>query len=125
MNLDEEIYKSLQDDLAICRDYVRQISHGMIKGDVTKYPIFVAIRGENDVDLGLPIVNRADFDISWNLNASHLEEFVSKGVVIREKANAFIKAYKNPAEFMCVFVAEDDNASFVFMPYEKDVANLN
>lgn len=54
----------------------------MVKGDVTKYPIFVAIRGENDVDLGLPIVNRADFDISWNFNASHLEEFVSKGVVI-------------------------------------------
>ncbi len=125
MNLDEEIYKSLHDDLEICRDYIRQISTGMVRGDVTKYPIFVAIRGENDVDLGLPIVNRADFDISWNFNASHLEEFVSKGVVIREKANDFIKAYKNPAEFMCVFVAEDDNASFVFMPYEKDVANLN
>lgn len=125
MNLDEEIFKSLQDDLEICRDYIRQISSGMVRGDVTKYPIFVAIRGENDVDLGLPIVNRSDFDISWNFNASHLEEFVTKGVVLREKANDFIKAYKNPAEFMCVFVAEDENASFVFMPYEKDVANLN
>lgn len=125
MNIDEEIFKSLQDDLEICRDYIRQISNGMVRGDVTKYPIFVAIRGENDVDLGLPIVNRSDFDISWNFNASHLEEFVTKGVVLREKANDFIKAYKNPAEFMCVFVAEDENASFVFMPYEKDLANLN
>ncbi len=125
MNLDEEIYKSLHDDLEICRDYIRQIANGMVRGEVTKYPIFVAIRGESDVDLGLPIVSRADFDISWNFNASHLEEFVSKGVVVREKANDFIKAYKNPAEYMCVFVAEDENASFVFMPYEKDVTNLN
>lgn len=125
MNIDEEIFKSLQDDLEICRDYIRQISSGMVRGDVTKYPIFVAIRGENDVDLGLPIVNRSDFDISWNFNASHLEEFVTKGVVLRERANDFIKAYKSPADFMCVFVAEDENASFVFMPYEKDIANLN
>ena len=125
MNLDEEIYKSLHDDLEICRDYIRQISMGMIKGEVTKYPIFVATRGENDVDLGLPIVNRADFDISWNFNASHLEEFVSKGVVVRDKANDFIKAYKNPQEYMCVFVAEEEAMSFVFMPYERNKANLN
>jgi len=125
MNLDEEIYKSLHDDLEICRDYIRQISLGMIKGEVTKYPIFVATRGENDVDIGLPIVNRADFDISWNFNASHLEEFVSKGVVVRDKTNDFIKAYKNPLEFMCVFVAEEEAMSFVFMPYERNKANLN
>ncbi len=125
MNLDEEIYKSLHDDLEICRDYIRQISLGMIKGEVTKYPIFVATRGENDVDIGLPIVNRADFDISWNFNASHLEEFVSKGVVVRDKANDFIKAYKNPQEYMCVFVAEEEAMSFVFMPYERNKANLN
>ena len=123
--LDEEIYKSLHDDLEICRDYIRQISAGMIKGDVTKYPIFVALRAENDVDLGLPIVNRSDFDISWNFNASHLEEFVSKGIVISEKAREFIKAYKNPAEFMCVFVAEEEVASFVFMPYDRNRVKFN
>ena len=125
MALDEEIYKSLHDDLEICRDYIRQVSTGMVKGEVTKYPIFVAMRGENDVDIGLPIVSRTDFDISWNFNASHLEEFVTKGVVLREKANDFIKAYKNPAEFMCVFLAEETGASFVFMPYDKNRENLN
>ncbi|HLP52841.1 MAG TPA: hypothetical protein VK154_18260 [Chitinophagales bacterium] len=125
MSIDEEIYRSLHDDLEICRDYIRQISVGMVKGDVTKYPIFVATRGESDVDLGLPIVNRGDFDISWNFNASHLEEFVTKGVVIKEKAQDFIKAYKNPAEFMCVFVAEEGATSFVFMPYDKNRASLN
>lgn len=125
MTIDEEIYKSLHEDLEICRDYIKQISNGMIKGDVTKYPIFVALRGENDVDLGLPIVNRADFDISWNFNASHLEEFVSKGVVLKEKAKDFIGAYKNPSEYMCVFVAEEGATSFVFMPYDRNRANLN
>lgn len=125
MRIDEELYKSLQDDLDICRDYIKQISMGMVKGNVTKYPIFVAIRGENDIDVGLPVVNRADFDISWNFNASHLEEFVSKGLVLRDKAQDFIKIYKNPAEFLCVFVAEEETASFVFLPYNKDLSKLN
>jgi len=125
MALDEEVFKSLQDDLETCRDYIRQISQGMVKGDVSKYPIFVAMRGESDIDLGLPVINRSDFDISWNLNASHLEEFVSKGVVLKDKAGDFIKAYKNPSEYMCVFVAEETGASFVFMPYDKDVSHLN
>ena len=125
MNLDEEIYKSLHDDLETCRDYIKQVSAGMVRGDVTKYPIFVATRGEQDIDLGLPIVNRNDFEISWNLSASHLEEFVSKGVVVREKATEFIKVYKDPAEFMCVFVVEEASGSFVFMPYQKDLSVLN
>ena len=124
MNLDQEIYKSLHQDLEVCRDYIKQISLGMMRSEVTKYPIFIATRGENDVDLGLPIVNRADFDISWNFNASHLEEFVAKKVVLQNKAAEFIKAYKNPADYMCVFVAEESAMSFVFMPYENR-ASLN
>ena len=58
MELDEELYKSLHDDLEICRDYIRQIALGIIHGSVSKYPIFIAKRGENDMDLGLPIINR-------------------------------------------------------------------
>ena len=98
MELDEDIYKSLHDDLDICRDYIRQIALGIIRGNVSKYPIFIAKRGENDIDLGLPIINRADFDIAWNFNASHLEEFVNKGIVSKEKLEEFKKAYKNPEQ---------------------------
>lgn len=125
MELDEELYNSLHNDLDVCRDYIKQIAAGMIKGGVSKYPIFIAMRGEMDIDMGIPIVNRADFDISWNLNISHLEDFVNKGVVKAEKAEAFIKAYKNPMEFMCVFVAEEEMMSFIFMPYDRRRELLN
>jgi len=125
MELDEELYNSLHNDLDVCRDYIKQIAAGMIKGGVSKYPIFIAMRGEMDIDMGIPIVNRADFDISWNLNISHLEDFVNKGVVKSEKAEAFIQAYKNPMEFMCVFVAEEEMMSFIFMPYDRRRELLN
>ncbi|HWB62865.1 MAG TPA: hypothetical protein VG603_05085 [Chitinophagales bacterium] len=125
MALDEELYKSLHDDLEVCRDYLRQISLGIIRGGVSKYPIFIATRGENDLDLGIPIINRNDLDISWNFSASHLEDFVIKNLVQKDKAQEFIKAYKNPEQFMCVFIAEEGNQSFVFMPYDRHRELLN
>ena len=125
MSLDEELYKSLHADLEVCRDYIKQISTGMIKGGVSKYPIFVAMRGEMDIDLGLPLISRIDFDISWNFNISHLEDFVNRQIVKSEKAAGFIKTYKNPEEFMCIFVAEEDAMSFVFMPYDRHRELLN
>jgi len=125
MALDEEIYQSLHEDLDTCRDYIRQISLGMIKGHVSKYPVFIAMRGEIDFDLGLPIINRNDFDTTWSFNASHLEDFVVKGIISKEKAPDFIKTYKNPEHFMCVFVAEEGAMSFVFMPYDKNRELLN
>ncbi len=125
MTLDEELYNSLHGDLEICRDYIKQIAKGIIKGGVSKYPIFVAMRGEMDVDIGLPIVNRSDFDISWNFNASHLEDFVNKGIVKKDKVEHFVETYKNPDDYMCVFVAEDQAMSFVFMPYHRNRELLN
>ncbi len=125
MNIDEELLNSIHDDLDICRDYLHQIASGMIKGEVSKYPIFVAMRGVADVDLGLPVVNRNDYDMTWNFNASHLEEFVTKGIVAKDKAADFIKAYKNPKDFMCVFIAEEGAMSFAFMPYDRNRAELN
>jgi len=125
MELDEELYNSLHEDLEVCRDYIQQISRSMIKGGVSKYPIIVAQRGEIDVDLGLPIIQRADFDISWNFSASHLEDFVNKRLVSLDKVDEFIKTYKNPVDYMCVFVAEETAGSFVFMPYARNRENLN
>lgn len=128
MQLDEELYNSLHDDLEICRDYIHQIAMGMIKGNVSKYPIFIAMQGDIDVDLGLPIISRNDLDISWSFGASHLEDFVNKGIISAPKSSDFIKAYKNPLEFMCVFVLQNEQGSFVFMPYERNKTgkeNLN
>ena len=119
MKFDEELLLSLQADLQTCRSYLKQVALGMLKGDVSKYPIFVAMRGDTDIDLGLPIVNRDELELTWSLNASHLEDFVASNIIPADKVTDFISHYKNPIDFMCVFVAEDGQTSFIFMPYDK------
>ena len=75
--------------------------------------------------IGLPIINREEMDLTWAVNASHLEDFVNKGLVKKEKAADFVKAYKDPEKYMCVFVAEEGAMSFVFMPYDRHRELLN
>ena len=120
MTPDEHLLQFLQEDLDICRDYLKQISLAAVKSQISKYPIFVAWRGENDLDLGLPLINRNELDLSFSFNVSHLEDFVLKGVIIQEKAGDFIKTYKNPAEYLCIFLAEEGAMSFVYAPFEKN-----
>ena len=125
MKFDEEILASIHHDLNVCRNYIRQVSLGMVKGNVSKYPIFVLMRSEADIDLGLPIINRDELDLTWSVNASHLEDFVNSHIVKQDKVADFVRNYKNPQEFMCVFVAEEGMMSFIFMPYDKPQNKLD
>ena len=125
MKFDEEILASIHHDLNVCRNYIRQVSLGMVKGNVSKYPIFVLMRSQMDIDLGLPIINREELDLTWSINASHLEDFVNTGIIKTDRVEGFMKNYKNPQEFMCVFVAEEGMMSFIFMPYDKPQNKLD
>jgi hypothetical protein len=125
LKFDEEILASLQHDLNVCKNYIRQVSQGMIKGSVSKYPIFVAVRALENIDLGLPIINREELELNWSINASHLEDFVNNDIINKDKADSFVKNYKDPQEFMCIFVAEEGMMSFIFMPYEKPQNKLD
>jgi hypothetical protein len=125
VKFDEEILASIHHDLNVCRNYIRQVSLGMVKGNVSKYPIFVMMRSQMDIDLGLPIINREEMDLNWSINASHLEDFVNSNIILKDKVDGFIKNYKNPQDFICVFVAEEGMMSFIFMPYEQPQNKLD
>jgi hypothetical protein len=96
----------------------------MLKGKVSKYPIFIAIRSLEDIDLGLPIINRDELELTWSINASHLEDFVNSNIIHQERLADFMENYKDPQEFMCIFIAEEGMTSFIFIPYEKPPGKL-
>lgn len=128
MEFDETLLQSLYDDIQSSLPYLRSVALSMVSGGISKYPIFVALRDEQDLDLGLPIIHRNETDTEWSIHASHLEDFVNKGVVHDDKVIDFRSAYKNPADYLCVFVAHDGANCFVFVPFDKygiDRAQLN
>lgn len=81
--------------------------------EVSRYPIFVA--HQHELEIGVRLVKRNDVS-PWNINASTLEEFVTKQIIVEDKVDEFRKVYKEHPEDFCLFVISELGANFVFLP---------
>lgn len=81
--------------------------------EISKYPIFVA--HQQEVAIGIPLVEKEKQGGLWNIHASTLEEFVTKSIIFNEKVEEFLKTYKDPKDAICVFVLSELGAKFAFL----------
>ena len=109
---------SLEKDLKLYSESMQEVSLEIMVEGLSRYPIFVA--HQHDVKLGEPILDRHELNTEWSIHASTLEEFVEKNIIKKELQERFLKTYKNPHEFMCIFVIVPEGANFVYYPYQKD-----
>ena len=108
---------SLEKDLKFFNESIREVGLEIMMEGLSNYPIFIA--HQHDLKLGEVILDRHDLNTEWSIHASTLEEFVERGVIKEQLKDRFIKTYKNPNEFMCVFVVVPEGANFIFYPYVK------
>ena len=111
----ESPLKSLETDLKFYSDSLKEIAAEILSEGLSEYPIFVA--HQHEVSLGELILDKNELNTSWSIQASMLEEFVEKGIVHKDKKERFIKQFKDPNEYMCLFVIVPEGANFVFYPY--------
>lgn len=98
---------------------MQSASEIIMNEQVSNYPIFAAHQGE--LSIGLPIIEAEKVGGPWNINASTLEEFVAKNIVYPEKIEEFRTNYKDPEEYVCVFVLSELGATFNFLPITPQV----
>jgi len=113
-----ELLKSLQNDLQIYKASIEEVALEIIKGEVSSFPMFVASR--NTIELGRMIIDKDELALDWSIYASTLEEFVKRGIITREKLQVFKTNYKNPRKFICLFALFDEDAGFLFVPYDEE-----
>lgn len=109
---------SLQADLKLYSESIREVAVEIMMEGISRYPIFVA--HQHEVSLGEMILDRQELNTDWTIQASTLEEFSERGIIKKELKTRFVNTYKNPNEFMCLFVIVPEGANFVFVPYVKD-----
>lgn len=107
----EKIFK-LQAQLQPYKKILGQASEVIIDENVSKYPIFVV--HQQELEMGIPLVE-AGKKFKWSVNASTLEEFVTKDIIYHEKVEEFIKTFKDPDTHLCLFVLSELGAQFIFM----------
>lgn len=108
--------QSLKVDLDFYSDSIKEIATEMVAEGYTLFPIFVA--HQHEVSLGEVILDRAELNTNWTINASSLEEFVDRGVISEERKLQFEKKFKDVKEQMCLFVVVPEGANFVFYPFK-------
>lgn len=113
----ESPLKSLEADLKFYDESIKEVATEIMVEGISSYPIFIA--HQHEVQLGEPILDKDELNTIWTIHASTLEEFVEKGIIHSDKKARFIQHYKNPHEFMCLFVIVPEGANFIFFPYQK------
>ncbi len=108
--------KSLESDLKLYSESIREVSVEIMVEGISAYPIFVA--HQHQVSLGELILDKDELNTEWTIHASTLEEFTERGIVTEEKKTNFVKNFKNAHNFMCLFVITPEGANFVFYPYK-------
>lgn len=108
--------QSLKVDLDFYSESIKEISTEMIAEGYTLYPIFIA--HQHEVSMGEMILDKAELNTNWSINASSLEEFVERGVIKEFKKSHFESSFKKASEYMCLFVVVPEGANFVFYPYK-------
>lgn len=108
---------SLEKDLEFYAESIKEVAVEIMVEGISATPIFIA--HQHEVKLGEIILNRDELNTNWTIQASTLEEFVEKGIIKPEKKEHFLKNYKKPEDFMCVFVIVPEGANFIYYPYSK------
>ena len=111
----ESPLKSLEADLKIYSDSIKEVAVEIMAEGISLYPIFVA--HQHEVKLGELILDKDELNMNWTIQASTLEEFVERSIIHQEKKEKFIKQFKEPSDFMCLFVIVPEGANFIFFPY--------
>lgn len=108
---------SLEKDLTFYAESMKEVAIEIKVEGISAYPIFIA--HQHEVKIGEVILNREELNTNWTIQASTLEEFVEKGIIHPDKKETFLKSYKKPENYMCVFVVVPEGANFVYYPYPK------
>lgn len=121
MNNDPELngkyLGTISNDFVKVSDHLKESSYQIRKAGFD-FPIFPISKAE--IPIGQLLIDKHQSNLVWNYYASFLDEFTQRDLVSKDKVDQFKESYKDPDEFCCLFVVDEDFTNFVFIPYPED-----
>lgn len=114
--LDGKYLGTISEDFVKVADTLKEASYQIRKRGFSSFPIFPICKV--DQPIGLLLIDSDAGQTQWKYYASFLEEFVQRELVA--EVEAFKAAYKDPDEFCCLFVVDQQFTNFVFIPFPVD-----
>lgn len=107
---------SISSDFIKVAELIKEASYLIRKREFSKYPVFPT--SKENIPIGNILYEKGKLENEFNYYASFLEEFVERQLV--EDKEKFVQAYKDPDEFCCLFIVDEQFTNFIFIPYPED-----
>lgn len=115
-------FLQLESELNIFKRVMREASDTIINENVSNYPIFIV--HQQEIEIGIPIAEKGKVKGNWSINASTMEEMISKNIIQEEKIDSFKTIYKSTKTHICCFVLSELGAQFIFIDRETKKDDL-
>ncbi|MEQ9438750.1 MAG: hypothetical protein RIG62_06860 [Cyclobacteriaceae bacterium] len=103
-------------DFVVVSDTLKEASYQVRKRGFSEYPIFPISKSE--IPVGNLLIGRGEMATNWYYYVTYLDEFIQRKLITNEAE--FKQAYKDPDEFCCLFVVDQDFTNFLFIPYPEE-----
>lgn len=109
---------TITEDFVFVSDTLKEASYAVRKRGFSDFPIFPICKVEQPI--GKLLIGAQELNIKWNYHITYLDEFVQREIIAADKMEDFKANYKDPDEFCCLFVIDNNFTNFVFIPYPED-----
>jgi hypothetical protein len=108
---------TISQDFVKVADTLKEASYQIRKGGFD-FPIFPI--SKKPIAVGQLLIDKSSLGLEWNYYASFLNEFVQRELVAEDREEDFKKTYKDPDEYCCLFVLDQEFAKFIYIPFPID-----
>jgi hypothetical protein len=109
---------TVSQDFVKISDNIKEASYQIRKRGFSEYPVFIIAKTE--IPIGQLLFKKDEVNTIWNYYVTYVDEFVERKIIEKDKLDLFKESYKNPEEFCCLFVIDEDFTNFVYIPYPED-----
>ncbi len=117
----EVILKQIEREIRQYIPILSKAADSVLDQNVSNYPIFIV--HQEEIEVGIPVIDPQKVKSTWSINLSILEEFAAKQIIKTENIDNFRQVYKDPQEQLCMFVISEIGANFIFIPRQDVQAN--
>jgi hypothetical protein len=108
---------TISSDFVKVSDTLKEASYRIRKAGFD-FPVFPVCKTTQPI--GQILIEKNSLELTWNYFVTYLDEFIQRGLVDKDKEDLFKENYKDPDEFCCLFVIDEDFHRFVYIPYPND-----
>ncbi|MBT8326579.1 MAG: hypothetical protein KJP21_02580 [Bacteroidia bacterium] len=109
---EKEVLKVLELDVTNFKKELKEVVDTIVNEGFSKFPMLIAHK--EDIALAQKVLDKELFNSSFSFSASTLEELVSKGVILKEKEEAFKEQIETNKDKNCVLLIHPEVMKFIF-----------